>query len=82
MNWDRIDGDSKHFKGNAKDYLNETDELTDYSAGRRDYLSTKKQEIHGMSKDEAEGRLFSWQDIKKGKSHMNKPKNKTVKHTK
>jgi uncharacterized protein YjbJ (UPF0337 family) len=74
MNWDRIDGDSKHFKGSAKYHRNKTDDQIDYSPDRQDYLAGKNQAMHGMSKDEDEYQLFDRKSMKKGRAPMSKPK--------
>lgn len=73
MNWNRMDGDSKHFKGNAKDHRNKTDDQADYLAEARDHLAGRKQEVHGIAKDE--GQLFDRISMKKDRAHMGKHKN-------
>ncbi len=75
MNWNRIDGDSKYFKGNAKDHRNKTDDHADYLADARNHLAAKKQEMYGMNGDDAEGELFDRKTIKKDKVHLGKSKN-------
>jgi uncharacterized protein YjbJ (UPF0337 family) len=62
MNWDRIEGNWKQFKGNAKhewDAL--TDEQLDTIAGKRDELVGRIQEAYGMSKEETEKQIADWQ---------------------
>ena len=55
MNWDRIEGNWKQFKGRAKEQWGKlTDDDIDVIAGKRDQLVGKIQEQYGISKDEAE----------------------------
>ena len=62
MNWDRIEGNWKQFKGNAKQQWGKlTDDQLDTVAGKRDALAGKIQEAYGVSKDEAEKQLSTWQ---------------------
>lgn len=66
MNWDRIEGDWKQFKGNVKQQWGKiTDDQLDVIAGKRENLSGQIQEAYGISKDEAEKQLSSWQDNQK-----------------
>ena len=63
MNWDRIEGDWKQFKGNIKVRWGKlTDDQLDVIAGKREVLAGKIQETYGISKDEAEKQLTEWQD--------------------
>lgn len=63
MNWDRIEGDWKQFKGTIKVRWGKlTDDQLDVVAGKRDVLAGKIQEAYGISKDEAEKQLNEWQD--------------------
>lgn len=62
MNWDRIAGNWKQFKGNAKQQWGKlTDDQLDTVAGKRDALAGKIQEAYGVSKDEAEKQLSTWE---------------------
>ena len=62
MNWDRIEGNWKQFKGNAKQQWGKlTDDNLDVIAGKRDLLAGKIQETYGISKDEAEKQLSTWE---------------------
>ena len=62
MNWDRIEGDWKQFKGNIKVQWGKlTDDHLDVIAGKRDVLAGKIQEAYGISKDEAEKQLTEWE---------------------
>lgn len=55
MNWDRIEGNWKQFKGKAQEQwgLLTNDDL-DVAEGNRDQLVGKIQERYGIAKDEAE----------------------------
>jgi uncharacterized protein YjbJ (UPF0337 family) len=62
MNWDRIEGNWKQFKGNAMQQWGKlTDDQLDVIAGKRDLLLGKIQEAYGISKDETEKQLAEWQ---------------------
>ena len=66
MNWDRIEGDWKQFKGTIKVRWGKlTDDQLDVIAGNRDILSGKIQEAYGISKDEAEKQVTEWQERQK-----------------
>ena len=55
MNWDRIEGNWKQFKGRVKEQWGKlTDDDIDVIAGKRDQLVGKIQESYGITKDEAE----------------------------
>lgn len=63
MNWDRIEGNWKQFKGNALQQWGKlTDDRLDAIAGKRDLLLGKIQETYGISKDETEKQLAAWQN--------------------
>lgn len=71
MNWDRIEGNWKQFKGNAKVQWGKlTDNQLDVIAGKRDSLAGKIQEAYGISKDEAEKQLAEWQKRMKEITHV------------
>lgn len=54
MNWDRIEGNWKQFKGKAKERWGKlTDDDLDVVAGRRDQLEGKIQESYGYTKEKA-----------------------------
>jgi uncharacterized protein YjbJ (UPF0337 family) len=58
MNWDRIEGNWKQFKGKAKERWGRlTDDELDIIAGRRDQLLGTLQEQFGIGKDEAEAQV-------------------------
>ena len=63
MNWDRIEGNWKQFKGSAKEQWGElTDDQLDVVAGKRDQLIGRIQETYGISMDETERQLADWQN--------------------
>ncbi len=62
MNWDRIEGNWKQLKGNVKEQWGRiTDDELDVIARKRDHLVGWIREIYGISKDETEKQLASWQ---------------------
>ena len=62
MNWDRIEGNWKQFKGSAKEqWARLTDDQLEAIAGKRDQLAGKIQEAYGITKDEVEKQLAAWQ---------------------
>ena len=62
MNWDRIEGNWKKFKGNVKQQWGKlTDDQLDVIAGKRDHLACKIQETYGLTKDAVETELAEWQ---------------------
>ena len=61
MNWDRIEGNWKQFKGAAKEqWGNLTDDDLSVVEGKRDQLAGKIQERYGVAKDEAEHQIDKW----------------------
>ena len=62
MNWDRIEGNWKQFKGNALQQWGKLkgDEL-DMIAGKRDLLFGKIQEAYGITMEQAEAQLAEWE---------------------
>jgi len=63
MNWDRIEGNWKQFKGSVKQQWGKlTDDELDQLAGHRDKLVGKLQERYGIQKDEAEKQVKDWED--------------------
>jgi uncharacterized protein YjbJ (UPF0337 family) len=62
MNWDRIEGNWKQFKGSALQQWGKlTDDQLDVVAGKRDVLLGRIQEVYGISRDEGEKQLAAWQ---------------------
>jgi uncharacterized protein YjbJ (UPF0337 family) len=63
MNWDIIQGNWKQVKGTIKAKWGKlTDDQLDIIAGKRDQLAGKIQEAYGVSKDEAESQIKSFED--------------------
>lgn len=63
MNWDRIEGNWKQFKGKAKERWGElTDDDLDRAAGKREQLSGRIQERYGIARDEVDRQLTDWAD--------------------
>jgi uncharacterized protein YjbJ (UPF0337 family) len=61
MNWDRIQGNWKQFKGAAKEKWGDlTNDDLDIIEGRRDKLVGRVQEQYGIAKDEAERQVDDW----------------------
>jgi uncharacterized protein YjbJ (UPF0337 family) len=62
MNWDRIEGNWKQFKANARQQWGKlTDGQLDVIAGKRDVLLGRIQELYGISRDESERQLADWE---------------------
>jgi uncharacterized protein YjbJ (UPF0337 family) len=61
MNWDRIEGNWKQFKGKVQQQWGSlTDDDLDRIEGRREELAGRIQERYGKSKDEAEREVDEW----------------------
>ena len=61
MNWDRIEGNWKQFKGTLKEKWGKiTDDEFDQIGGKKDQLVGKLQERYGMTKDEADRQADAW----------------------
>jgi len=61
MNWDRIEGNWKQFKGTVKQQWGKlSDDQLEVIGGKRDQLAGKIQETYGISKDETEKQLNEW----------------------
>jgi uncharacterized protein YjbJ (UPF0337 family) len=66
MNWDRIEGNWKQFKGSAKEQWGKlTNDQLDMAAGKRDKLVGKIQEAYGISKEESEKQVSTWLSAQK-----------------
>lgn len=62
MNWDRIEGNWKQFRGKMKEQWGKlTDDDFDVIAGKRDQLVGRIQESYGISKDEAERQVRTFE---------------------
>jgi uncharacterized protein YjbJ (UPF0337 family) len=66
MNWYIVEGNWKQFKGKVKTQWGKlTDDHLDVIAGKRTELAGKLQESYGISKDEAEEQIKSFEEINK-----------------
>jgi len=64
MNWDRIEGNWKQFKGSAKEQWGKlTDDQLDVINGQQEQMAGKIQEIYGITKQEAEKQVADWQAV-------------------
>ena len=62
MNWNRIEGNWKQFKGNVQQQWGLlTDDQLDVVAGRRDLLQGRIQALYSISKEETEKQLSDWE---------------------
>jgi uncharacterized protein YjbJ (UPF0337 family) len=61
MNWDRIEGNWKQFKGKAREQWGKlTDDEIDQMQGQREQLVGRVQERYGIARDEAERQVNDW----------------------
>jgi uncharacterized protein YjbJ (UPF0337 family) len=61
MNWDRIEGNWKQFRGQAQQQWGKlTNDDLEVVEGRRQNLVGKIQERYGIAKDEAERQVDTW----------------------
>ena len=61
MNWDKISGQWKQYKGKAKEKWGKlTDDEIDVIQGKREQLVGKIQERYGIAKDQAEKDVDTW----------------------
>jgi len=61
MNWDRIEGNWKQFKGEAQTQWGKlTEDDLDVVEGKRTALAGKIQERYGIAKDKAEREIDDW----------------------
>ena len=62
MNWDRIEGNWKQFSGKVKEQWGKlTDDDLLEIEGRRDQLVGKIQARYGITKEEAEAQVGTWE---------------------
>jgi uncharacterized protein YjbJ (UPF0337 family) len=62
MNWDRVEGEWKQWKGKVKEQWGKiTDDDLDRIAGKRDQLIGKVQEAYGVARDEADRQIREWE---------------------
>ena len=65
MDWERIEGNWHHFKGNARrHWVKLSDQELEAVAGNRDQLAGKIQEVYGVSKEIAP--WFEARDVSEG----------------
>jgi len=63
MNWDKIEGNWKQFKGKVREQWGRlTDDQLDRIAGKREQLAGKVQEAYGITRDEAERQVKAFED--------------------
>ena len=63
MNWDRIEGNWKQFKGSVVEKWGElTDDDLDVIEGNREKLAGRIQERYGIAKDQAERQIEEWEN--------------------
>jgi uncharacterized protein YjbJ (UPF0337 family) len=61
MNWDRIEGNWKEFKGKVqKKWGKLTDDDLSVVQGKREELAGRLQQRYGFAKDQAEKEIDSW----------------------
>jgi len=61
MDWNRLEGNWKQFKGNVKEKWGRlTDDDLDVINGRQDQLEGKIQERYGLAKDQAKKDVDAW----------------------
>ena len=61
MNWDRIEGNWKEFKGKAQQQWGKlTKDDLDVIEGRRQELAGRLQQRYGYAKDQAEKEIDTW----------------------
>jgi len=61
MNWDRIEGNWKQFKGQAQAQWGKlTEDDLDVVEGKRTELAGKIQERYGIARDQAERQIDDW----------------------
>ena len=66
MNWDIVEGNWKQFSGKVKTQWGKlTDDQLDVISGKRTELAGKIQEAYGISKDEVEKQIKSFEEIHK-----------------
>jgi uncharacterized protein YjbJ (UPF0337 family) len=68
MNWDRIEGNWKKFKGKAQQEWGKlTNDQLDVIAGKRDQLLGTIQEQYGITREEAEKQITAFENRLGGK---------------
>jgi uncharacterized protein YjbJ (UPF0337 family) len=70
MNWDRIEGNWKQLKGNAREQWGKlTDSDWEQVAGRKDQLVGRIQERYGISKEDAQRQADEWARVQSLEKH-------------
>ncbi len=63
MNWDRVEGNWKEFKGKVKQQWGDlTDDDLTVIEGNRDELAGRLQKRYGYARDKADREISSWPD--------------------
>ncbi len=63
MNWDRVEGNWKEFKGKVKQQWGDlTDDDLTVIEGNRDELAGRLQKRYGYARDKADREISSWLD--------------------
>ena len=61
MNWDRIEGNWKEFKGRVREQWGKlTDDDLERAAGKRDQLIGRIQERYGIAREVADRQVTDW----------------------
>lgn len=61
MNWDRVEGNWKEFKGKVKQKWGDlTNDDIDVIEGKREELAGRLQQRYGLAKEEAERQIDTW----------------------
>jgi len=61
MNWDRVEGNWKQFKGSVQEKWGKlTDDDLDVIEGKRTQLAGRLQQRYGVAKDQAEIEIDAW----------------------
>jgi uncharacterized protein YjbJ (UPF0337 family) len=69
MEWDRIERNWAHFKGNARRHWGRlSDAQLEHIEGKRERLAASLQQAYGVSSNMAEKQLAEWQNAQKNKS--------------
>ncbi len=62
MNWDRVEGNWKTFKGQVRQQWGKlTDDDLDVISGKREELVGRIQNAYGLARDEADRQVSEWE---------------------
>jgi uncharacterized protein YjbJ (UPF0337 family) len=79
MNWDQIDARWKQLKGALKmKWAKLTDDDLEFIAGKKDQLVGKIQERYGISKEEAQKQVETWEPAMPGASESDAARERKV----